>query len=70
MSLQACSRPWTEATDFSNIAFSSSLVVNSTTFSTPPAADQGGDADVEVRQAVFAPTARRRQGRTRFWSSR
>ena len=42
MSLQAWIRPWTEATDFSNIAFSSSLVVNSMTFSTPPAPIRAG----------------------------
>ncbi len=42
MSLQAWIRPWTDSTDFLNIAFSSSLVVNSMTFSTPPAPSRAG----------------------------
>ena len=37
MPLQASIRPCTEATDLANIAFSSSLVENSITFSAPPA---------------------------------
>ena len=42
MSLHAWIRPWTEATDLASIAFSSSLVVNSTTFSTPFAPIRAG----------------------------
>ncbi len=42
MSLQAWIRPWTDSTDFLNIAFSSSLVENSMTFSTPFAPIRAG----------------------------